>query len=192
MKDYISNCSVCLTFQHEECRELLEPHDFPSRLWAKVAADLLTWNEHNYLITTDYFSSFFEVELLADTLSRMGIEKLSVHFAKHGIPDIFISDNGPQFINETFKCFMKKWNICHVTSSPHYPLSNGKVENAVKTCKMLMKKAKKNKEWYLFSITRLQKHSLRNHRHFPSSEFIWEEHTNSTTNCHYTTTTRIY
>ena len=110
-----------------------------------MAADLLTCNECNYLITVDYFSSFFEVDFLTDTLSRMVIEKLSVQFARHGILDIFMSDNGPQFINDTFKCFMKKWNIRHVTSSSCYPQSNGKVKNAVKTCKMLMKKAEKSR-----------------------------------------------
>ena len=33
----------------------------------------------------------------------------------------------------------------HTTSSPDYPLSNGKVENSVKLCKALMKKAIKTK-----------------------------------------------
>ena len=70
------------------------------------------------------------------------IEILSVHFARLAIPDIFMSDNGPQFITDAFKCFMKKWNIRHVTTSPHYPQSSEKFENAVKTCKMLMKEAK--------------------------------------------------
>ena len=30
----------------------------------------------------------------------------------------------------------------HATSSPHYPRSNGKVENAIKTAKSLLKKSK--------------------------------------------------
>ena len=113
-----------LFFQRKQCREPLEPHNVPTHPWAKVAADLFTCNERNYLITVDYFSSFFEVDFLTDSLSRTVIKKLSVQFARHGIPDIFMSDNGLQFINDTFKYFMKKWNICHVTSSPHYPLSN--------------------------------------------------------------------
>ena len=74
VKDYISKCTVCLSFQPEQCTEPLEPHDVATRPWAKVAADLLTCNKRNYLITVDYFSSYFEVDFLTDTLSRMVIE----------------------------------------------------------------------------------------------------------------------
>ena len=36
--------------------------------------------------------------------------------------------------------FAKKWGFQHITSSPWYPQSNGKVENAVKTIKWLFSK----------------------------------------------------
>ena len=68
-----------------------------------------------------------------------------MHFARHGIPDIIVSDNSPQFDSDVFRCFTKMWKFQHVTSSPRYPQSNGKVENAVKICKGLMKKAEKSR-----------------------------------------------
>ena len=51
------------------------------------------------------------------------------------------TDNGPQFVCREFKEFEREWEFQHSTSSPLHPQSNGKVENSVKTCKLLMKKA---------------------------------------------------
>ncbi|XP_038138952.1 uncharacterized protein K02A2.6-like [Cyprinodon tularosa] len=58
-----------------------------------------------------------------------------------GIPDIVISDNGPQYASLEFQHFSQKWGFEHRTSSPGYPQSNGKAESAVKTAKRLMLKA---------------------------------------------------
>ena len=62
-------------------------------------------------------------------------------FAIHGIPHKLISDNGPQFRTDYTK-FAESLDIEVIQSSPYYPKSNGKVENAVKTVKRLFRKAK--------------------------------------------------
>ena len=98
-----------------------------------------------YVITVDYYSNFFEVDCVKDTISSTVIHKRKSAFARRGIPGIVVSDNGPQFASAEFAKFAREWEFTHVTSSPRYPQSNGKVENAVKTCKTLMKKAVKVK-----------------------------------------------
>lgn len=50
--------------------------------------------------------------------------------------------NGPLYGSYEFQQFVTSYDIEHVTSSPHYPQSNGKVENAVKIAKGLLKKSK--------------------------------------------------
>ena len=63
-------------------------------------------------------------------------------FTRYGVPDVVVSDNGPQFDSAEFTTFAKKWGFEHITSSPCYPQSNGKAENAVKTVKRLFTKCR--------------------------------------------------
>ena len=53
-----------------------------------------------------------------------------------------MSDNGPQFVSEAFKTFPKLYEFSHLTSSPHYPKSNGFIERTVQTVKSALRKAK--------------------------------------------------
>ena len=69
------------------------------------------------------------------------LEELKKRFATHGIPETFHSDDGPPFNSNEFSAFAAMYEFEHINSSPEYPQSNGKVENAVKTSKNLMKKA---------------------------------------------------
>ena len=91
----------------------------------------------------DYFSGFWEVELLESTKANYIVLKLKIQFARYGIPDVCHSDNGPQFQSAEYKRFSKEWQFDLTTSSPTYPRSNGKVENVVQTVKRIMKKATK-------------------------------------------------
>ena len=85
-----------------------------------------------YLVTVDYYRCYFEVDELASTTSNAIIRKLSAHFARHGIPEVAISDNGPQFAAEKFARFAQTWDFKHATSSPGYPQSNGLAEKQYK------------------------------------------------------------
>ena len=92
-------------------------------------------------MTIDYYSSFTEVDPLPDTASRSVITKLKTQFARHGIPQILVTDNGPHFLAEEFRSFCKKWEFMHIQSSPYYPQGNGKAESSAKVVKQQMKTA---------------------------------------------------
>ena len=68
--------------------------------------------------------------------------ELKTMFACFGIPEILVTDNGPQFSSNEFQVFAKSWSFNHVTTSPRYPQSNGKAENSLRTVKRLFEKCK--------------------------------------------------
>ena len=145
MKSYVSQCKVCKELKPASTKEPMQFHSLPKRPWSKVALDVFTAFERNYLVTVDYYSDFWEVEELPSTSSFNIISICKRHFARYGIPHEVISDNVAQFTREEFAAFAKSWEFSH-TSSPYYCRSNGKAESAVKIAKHLLTKCTKQKE----------------------------------------------
>lgn len=63
IKNFVSTCEVCREYERSQTKETLRSHEIPSRLWQRVAADLFEHAGRTYLVTTDYFSDFFELDL---------------------------------------------------------------------------------------------------------------------------------
>ena len=145
----IERCETCRAHDDAQSKETLQPHEVHMRPWCKVGCDLFTYKQKEFLVIVDYYSNFIEVESLDSTSSRSVIKKLRQQFARYGIPEIVISDNGPQFSSFEFKEFARKWEFKHITSSPGYPQSNGKAEQAVKTCKRLLERVSGTGDVYL-------------------------------------------
>ena len=79
---------------------------------------------------------------LCSTTMQAVVHELKTMFARFGIPEILVTDNGPQFSSNEFQVFAKSWSFNHVTTSPRYPQSNGKAENSLWTVKRLFQKYK--------------------------------------------------
>ena len=135
----VSKCRFCLEKQPSQKHEPLMPSSLPTRPFERMAADLCEFKGQHFLVTTDYFSRYIDIGYLPNISSASVINKLKNTFAHHGIPQTLISDNGRQFSSEEFKNFASEWNFTHVTSSPHFPQSNGAAERAVKIAKDILK-----------------------------------------------------
>ena len=83
----------------------------PSRPWSKVGADLFELGQQNFLILVDYWSIYFEVQELKGITFTTVITACKVQFARHGIPDVLITDNGTQFSASEFAKFAEAWNL---------------------------------------------------------------------------------
>lgn len=141
IEDLISKCSICNTHRRQNQREPLQPHEIPQRPWEKLGADLFEWNRNDYLILIDYYSGYFEISHVSNTKSETIITHFKSQFARHGIPDVLITDNGPQFTSTQFEEFSKLYQFNHITSSPYHPQSNGMAEKGVQIAKSLLIKA---------------------------------------------------
>ena len=144
MKNSVSQCESCRSYEISQRKETLHPHEIPDRPWAKVAVDLFELNNRHYLATADYYSNYWEVDGLESSTSKAVIHKLKQHFARPGILSTVFSDNGRQFDSDEFRRFARDWEFNHVTSSPGHSQSNGMAESAVKTVKKLIQKANKD------------------------------------------------
>ncbi|XP_044167088.1 uncharacterized protein K02A2.6-like [Acropora millepora] len=142
IKEYISKCDVCMTHRTSQGKEPILQHEFISRPWAKVAADLCEFDNRVLLVVSDYYSNYIVVARLNNLTSRAVIKELKAIFARFGVPDTLVTDNGAQFSSAEFAVFATTWMFEHKTSSPTYPQSNGKAEKAVQTVKNLFKKCK--------------------------------------------------
>ena len=99
--------------------------------------DLSELNGQSYLIVVDNCSRWIETVHLKQTTSVVIMEYCKSIFARFGIPEVVLSDNGPQFSSREFQdyCFT------HITSSPYNPQGNDETERAVQTVKNLPKKS---------------------------------------------------
>ena len=104
-----------LSCQHMSCEsafvsnhDLLLPHPlFP-----------LPWEE-NLLVVVDYFSRFFEENIMRSTTSQKMIEALTPIFPRGmDIQFSLKSDNAPQFVSEEFENFVATHGIQHQKSPP--------------------------------------------------------------------------
>ena len=141
LRDVLAACDICRSFVVRQQKESLHSHAVPTRPWAKVGADLFHFDGNEYLVLVDYYSNYVIVCPLTETQSSDVIQAFQTQFATYGIPDVLFTDNGPQFSSHRFRQFASDWFFLHMTISPDYPQSNGKAENAVRTVKLLWRKA---------------------------------------------------
>ena len=92
-----------------------------------------------FFLVIDAYSKWLEILLMPTTTSNKTIQTLKSLFARYGLPEQIVSDNGPQFTSDEFKWFYKSNGICHITSAPYHPSTNGAIERAVQTMKKSLK-----------------------------------------------------
>lgn len=122
---YISQCEMCYKFEKKQQTEPLMSHKITECPWEKVEAELYTIYNKDNLRVVDYFSGLWEIDPIPQSpTAGVVIKKLKCHFARQGIPDTVISDNGLEFSAKEFQTFARDWRFDHQPGSAGHQQSN--------------------------------------------------------------------
>ena len=142
---YVRSCTTCTKFSDAQEKQPLQTSTVLSGPCSQIAVDLFMFNKEHYMITVDYCSDYFEIDRLYCITTSTLVKNVRNHFARHGIPDELVTDNGPNLLSDKFAKFSEYWNFLHTTSSPCYCRSNGRAQASVKIVKALLQKVKRSK-----------------------------------------------
>ena len=59
-------------------------------------------------------------------------------FAREGVPERLLSDNGPQFTSEEFSSFLQQHGVTHTRTRPWHSWTNGRIERLFRTFKQTL------------------------------------------------------
>ncbi|XP_037794447.1 uncharacterized protein K02A2.6-like [Penaeus monodon] len=147
IEEIVQQCPTCQETSRSQTKETLIPHELPTQPWQYVGTDLFHYGENDYLIVADYYSKFPIIRKMPiHVTSTAVIKALKNLFSEYGVPERVYSDNGRQYSSKEFVKFASNWEFEHITSSPHYPQSNGFIERTVQTVKNTIDKAKRSNQ----------------------------------------------
>ena len=141
----IRACDACQLLLPSQPKEPMIAEPDPRRPFEDVSVDLFSCSGKDFLVYSDRLSGWPQVGAYGrHATSKDTIKILRTFFVNTGVPARLCSDGGPQFSSSVFKAFLKRWNVEHRVSSPHYPQSNGHAEAHVKKVKNLIMKTTSN------------------------------------------------
>jgi hypothetical protein len=135
IRNLVAGCRICQERRHQNPHQQHYPVEVPEYPFQRVATDFFQLRGKDYLLAVDYFSKWPSVVEMSSTTSAATIKELDKLFSDFGVPEVLVSDNGPQFGSADFRAFARHLAVSHVTSSPFYPESNGLAERSVQTVK---------------------------------------------------------
>ena len=102
----VRHCSECQLNQ-SALKKALHPWEWPNKPWSRLHVDFAgPFQDHTFLIVMDAHSKWLEAFAVKSSSSAV-IHCLRALFARFGLPDILVSDNGTGFISEEFIEFLQ-------------------------------------------------------------------------------------
>lgn len=108
---------------------------------------VVDWGYYYLCTVLDDYSRYILAWRLATTMGSTDVEAtLQVAVEKTGVLSIqvrhrprLLSDNGPAFVSDALKKYLKHYHIEHVRGAPYHPQTQGKIERYHRSMKSLIK-----------------------------------------------------
>lgn len=141
IEECTKQCSTCQVVQNQPPKTLLHPWIPASKPMERVHIDFAGPFEEGltYMVLVDAYSKWPEVFIMKSITSERTVDVLSRVFAKYGLPQIMVTDNGTQFTSVEFKDLVDKNGIVHKRSAPYHPSTNGQAERFAQTLKQAIR-----------------------------------------------------
>ena len=97
LEDTVKSCSLCQEYRNQQQSEPVLRHNIPALPWYKIGTDVFHLFNRHYLLIVDYTTDYFDVSQLPDLESTTVIQHTKAIFAKYGISNEIMSENGPEF-----------------------------------------------------------------------------------------------
>ena len=73
VKDFISNCTSCNDYLQNNSKKPLITHPIPSKSCSRIAIDIMTISDRNYLITAEFYTDSWELDTLPNNATAASI-----------------------------------------------------------------------------------------------------------------------
>ena len=140
------SCEACQANQPNPPAAPLHPWVWPDAPWTRIHIDYAgPFLGKMFFVVVDAHSKWPEVAIMSTSSTTLKtIDILRSLFARYGLPEQLVSDNGPQFTSNEFGQFVRANGIRHIKSAPYHPASNGQVERFIRTMKRSLRASEKD------------------------------------------------
>ncbi|XP_046750596.1 uncharacterized protein K02A2.6-like [Diprion similis] len=121
IENTVKSCGICIKEQKAPPHAPLTLWPWPGKVWDRIHADFLgPLFGDMYLVVVDAYSKLSEViNFRNNTKAYRVVEVFDELFAKYGLPNLVVTDNGPQFRSDELGQFFKSNGVQHSFSPPY-------------------------------------------------------------------------
>ena len=104
----VQDCHLCRENSCKTPQKVSNPWICPTRPWQRIHVDFAgPLNGQMFLLVVDAKSKWIELFPMSSTTASMTILALRFLFATHGLPEVIVSDNSPQFVAQEMNDFFR-------------------------------------------------------------------------------------